>query len=119
MNWRVSGRRRARVMREEETQHRRMTAWKTWRGLARERLQAERAMKVAGREASQRYSVLRGGGREDSRGRAGKLRPNTASRKGARRTLWRTPSRRWRTTRNLSLALLVAETEYWEATLSL
>ena len=119
INWRVSGRRRARVMRAEETQQRRMTAWKTWRGPAWERLQAERAMKVKGREASQRYSVVRGGGRAERRGRAGKLSPSTASRKGTRRALWRTPSRRWRTTRHFSLALLVAETEYWAATLSL
>ena len=119
MNWRVSGRRRPRVRREDEIQQRRTTAWKTWRGPARDLLQAERAMKVKGREVSQRYSVLRGGGREERRGRAGNLRPTSASRKGSSLTLWRTPRRRWRTTRNFSLVLLVAETEYWEATLSL
>ena len=64
MNWRVSGRRRARVRREEEIQQSTTTAWKTWRGPALDLLQAERAMKVKGREVSQRYSVLRGGGRE-------------------------------------------------------
>lgn len=107
------------MRREEEIQQSRTTAWKTWRGPAFDLLQAESAMKVKGREASHRYSVLRGGGREEMTGRAGNLIPIIASRKGSSRTLWRTPRRRWRTTRNFSLALLVAETEYWSATLSL
>ena len=95
-----------------------ITTWNTCRGPALDLLQAERAMKVKGRERSHKYSVLAGAGREE-RMEAGTLRPTRPSKEGSRRTLWRSPRPRWRMTRSLSLALLVADTEYWSATLSL